>query len=317
MVAQAPFFVVGAGRSGTTLLRLILAGHSRLHIPPETWFLRPLVRDFPLTGALTQLQLERAIETMVQHERWPDMDLPADELRRQVATLMQPTLVDLIDIVYRHLMTASGKVRLGDKTPHYFTIVPELLTLYPDAKFIYLVRDGRDVAISWIDAGWQRYYDPGFEWPSAIAAMRRDRVTYPGHVLEVRYEDLIRQPAQIARTICTFLGEAFEQGMLDWQDRTTLVAPRDQHLHGRLQDALSDDAIATWRRRLSVIECFAVEACLYRELTLGNYVLRFAARGWHPLFRLTAMLLRASSPLLTRGIPFMQKRRMLPRRVYL
>ena len=40
MVAQAPFFVVGAGRSGTTLLRLILAGHSRLHIPPETWFLR-------------------------------------------------------------------------------------------------------------------------------------------------------------------------------------------------------------------------------------------------------------------------------------
>ena len=166
---QAPFFVIGAGRSGTTLLRLILAGHSRLHIPPETWFLRPLVQDFPLTGCLTQAQFERAIETMVGHERWPDMNLAEDELRRQAAALAQPTLVDLIDLVYRHLLDASGKQRLGDKTPHYFGIVPELATLYPGAKFIHLVRDGRDVAISWIDAGWQRYYEPGFEWPAAMA----------------------------------------------------------------------------------------------------------------------------------------------------
>ena len=178
MVAQAPFFIVGAGRSGTTLLRLILAGHSRLHIPPETWFLRPLVQDFPLTGALTQPQVERAIETMVQDERWPDMEMAADELRRQAATLTQPTLVDLIDLVYRHLLHASGKQRLGDKTPHYFAIVPELATLYPEAKFIHLVRDGRDVAISWIDAGWQRYYEPGFEWPAAVAALDRDRAAY-------------------------------------------------------------------------------------------------------------------------------------------
>jgi hypothetical protein len=317
MAAQAPFFVVGAGRSGTTLLRLVLAGHSRLHIPPETWFLRPLVRDLPLTGALTQPQLERAIETMVKHDRWPDMDLPADELRRQVATFPQPALADLIDVVYRHLLAASGKQRLGDKTPHYFAIVPELLTLYPDAKFIYLVRDGHDVAISWIDAGWQRYYDPGFEWPAAIAAMRRDRADYPSHVLEVRYEDLIRRPAETAAAICVFLDETYEHAMLDWQDRTALVATRDQHLHGRLQDPLSDDAIATWRRRLSAIECFAVEACLYRELTQGNYDLRFGARGWHPLFRLTAGLLRVLSPLLIRGIPYLQRRRMLPGKVYL
>lgn len=317
MDAQAPFFVVGAGRSGTTLLRLILAGHSRLHIPPETWFLRPLVRDFPLTGALTQPQLQRAVETMVQHERWPDLDLPADELRSQVAALTRSTLVDLIDIVYRHLLAANGKQRLGDKTPNYFAIVPELLTLYPDAKFIYLVRDGHDVAMSWIDAGWQRYYDSGFEWPAAMAAMRRDRATCPSHVLEVRYESLVRHPAETARTICSFLGEAYECGMLDWQDRTALVAPRDRHLHGRLREPLSNDAIATWRRRLSVIECFAVEACLYRELTQGSYDLRFAARGWRPLFRLTAGLLRVFSPLLRHGIPYLQKRKMIPAKVYL
>jgi hypothetical protein len=314
---EAPFFVVGAGRSGTTLLRLILAGHSRLHIPPETWFLRPLVRDFPLTGALTQPQFERAIQTMVRHERWPDLDLPEDDLRRQAAALAQPTLVGLIDLVYRHLLHASGKQRVGDKTPHYFAIVPELATLYSGAKFIHLVRDGRDVAISWIDAGWERYYEPGFEWPAAMAHMRRARAAYPGRVLEVRYEDLVRQPAEVARSICTFLGEAFEQGMLDWQDRTGLVASRDRHLHARLQQPLSDDAVAVWRHRLSAIECFAIEACLHRELALRGYELRFSARGWRPLFRLTAGVLRALAPLLRRGIPYLQKRGMLPRSVYL
>ena len=113
MADQAPFFVVGAGRSGTTLLRLILAGHSRLHIPPETWFLRSLVRDFPLTGALTQPQFERAIATMVQHERWPDMGLPEDALRRQAAELVKPALVDLIDLVYRHLLQCEWQAAPG------------------------------------------------------------------------------------------------------------------------------------------------------------------------------------------------------------
>jgi hypothetical protein len=210
---------------------------------------------------LTQAQVERAIETMARHERWPDMDLAADVLRRQAAALSQPTLVDLIDLVYRHLLGASGKQRLGDKTPHYFAIAPELATLYPDAKFIHLVRDGRDVAISWIDAGWQRYYEPGFEWPMAIAALDRDRTAYPDRVLEVRYEDLVHRPDEVARRICVFLGETFEQSMLDWQDRTELVASRDRHLHARLQQPLSDDAIAVWRHRLSGVECFAVESC--------------------------------------------------------
>src|ERR1700733_3449644 len=266
MLAQAPFFVVGAGRSGTTLLRLILAGHSRLHIPPETWFLRPLVQHFPLTGALTQPQLERAIETMVRHERWPDMGLAASDLRRRAAALLQPGLVDVIDVVYRHLLDSSGKLRLGDKTPHYFAIVPELAALYPEAKFVYLVRDGRDVAISWIDAGWERYYEAGFEWPAAMAHLQRDCVAYAGRVLAVHYEDLVRQPAEIARRICTFLGESYEPAMLDWQDRTDLVASRDRHLHARLEQPLSENAIGVWRHRLSALECFAMEACLHQEL---------------------------------------------------
>jgi len=317
MAGQAPFFIVGAGRSGTTLLRLILTGHSRLHIPPETWFLRDLVREFPLTGALAQPRVERAVEIMVRHERWPDLGLDADAVRARTAALPASAgLRDAIELVSRLLLQQSGKARLGDKTPHYFEIVPELATLFPDAAFIYLVRDGHDVAISWIDAGWQRYYQPGFEWPRAMACLRRDRLAYPNRVLDVRYENLLRHPEQTVRRICDFLEEQYEPAMLAWQARLDQVAARDRHLHAGLSKPLTDDAVAAWRRRLSAGECFAMEACLHRELTAGAYPLLFKARIWTPLFAITASALRLLAPILRRAFPYLQKRGMLPQAVY-
>ena len=71
MPSDAPFFIVGSSRSGTTLLRLILCGHSRLHIPPETWFIADLVDRFPLHDPLLPAQVREATDIMVGHYRWP------------------------------------------------------------------------------------------------------------------------------------------------------------------------------------------------------------------------------------------------------
>src|SRR5665213_3140314 len=122
MVDNTPFFIIGSGRSGTTLLRLILAGHSRLHIPPETWFIRALVEELPLQDALTSAQVDRAVDIMTQDYRWPDMEIATEDLRRWAAGLPSPRLVDIIDLVYRRHLEIAGKHRSGDKTPMYFQI---------------------------------------------------------------------------------------------------------------------------------------------------------------------------------------------------
>ena len=171
MPDNTPFFVIGAGRSGTTLLRLILAGHSRLHIPPETRFVRPLVRELPLSGELTPAQIERAVTIMTEDYRWLDMEIAADDLRHWALSLPKPELVDIIDLVYRQLLARADKPRFGDKTPIYFEIVPQLAALYPVRSSIHLIRDGRDVAISRIDLDWDRYYERNTfsgrsRWPS-------------------------------------------------------------------------------------------------------------------------------------------------------
>lgn len=316
---NTPFFIIGSGRSGTTLLRLILSGHSRLHIPPETWFILTLVRELPLTAELTPAQVDRAVEIITQDYRWPDMEITAEDLHRWAVALRRPKLVDVINLVYDWHRARSGKPRFGDKTPTYFEIVPELSALYPDAKFIHLVRDGRDVAISWIDLDYDRYYQCSkFEW--ALVMKARPKILngpFARQMLEVKYEDLVADLEKTMREICTFLDEEFEPAMLHWQSRIGLVPQRERHIHGRLSQPVSRDAIGIWRKRLTAAECFAMESCLHEDLCRLGYPLRFSGTGWRPLLNATGWMLRTTGPLLRRLIPYLQRRGLLPKRMYI
>jgi hypothetical protein len=318
MIDNTPFFIIGSGRSGTTLLRLILAGHSRLHIPPETWFVMYLVEELPLTDILSPAQVERAIAIMVEDYRWPDMNIASGDLCRWVAALKEPRLVDIINLVYQQHLEWSGKSRFGDKTPIYFKIVAELATMYPGAKFIHLIRDGRDVAISWIDLNYDRYYQESFEWTMAMNS--REKFIHGPHsrqILEVRYEDLITDVEKTVRQICSFLGEAFEPDMLKWAQLRDLVPERERHIHGKLGKPLSSHAIAVWQRKLSTLECFAMESCMWVDLQRLGYKLRFSGIAWRPLLCITGYLLRSVGPLLRRGIPYLQRRNLLRRKIYI
>jgi hypothetical protein len=319
MPDNTPFFVIGAGRSGTTLLRLILAGHSRLHIPPETSYVIPLVRELPLTGALTQAQLDRAVMIMTEDYRWPDMEISAEELHHEAASLPDPSLVDIINIVYHRHLAHANKERFGDKTPGYIEIVPQLAALYPGAKFIHLIRDGRDVAISCIDLDWERYYDRArFEWTLAMAKRHEYlRSSYAQQILDVRYEDLVTDVEGTVRRICDFLGEAFEPTMLDWHDLISLVPARERHIHGKLSQPPSRDAISVWQRKLTALECFAMEACMYRDLEQLDYRLRFRSIAWRPLLSTVGWSLVTMAPLLRLGIPYLRRRNLFPKRMYI
>jgi hypothetical protein len=319
MPDNTPFFIIGAGRSGTTLLRLILAGHSRLDIPPETWFIQSLVRELPLTGELTPGQVDRAVTIMTDHYRWPDMEIAVDDLRRWVMDLPGPRLVDIINLVFCRHLASTGKSRFGDKTPVYIEIVPQLATLYPGAKFIHVIRDGRDVAISRIDVDWERYYERDrFAWTLAMAKHWECMASpYAGQMLEVRYEDLVSNPEGTVRQVCAFLDEEFEPAMLDWRALIELVPVRERQVHPKLGQQMSSDDIAVWRRRLSALECFAIEACLYQDLERLGYRLRFHGAMWRPLLSATGSLLGTLAPVLRRGVPYLQRRNLLPKHIYI
>ena len=321
MADDTPFFIVGSGRSGTTLLRLILAGHSRMHIPPETWFIADLVRELPLTGPLTPAETGRAIEIMTRHRRWPDMGIAAADLKAWVTALDAPKLADIINLVYHCELEIHGKPRFGDKTPAYIHIIPELSAIYPGAKFIHLIRDGRDVAISYFKVDGPRYYEQDFIWARAMHRWHHYRGSpYAAQILEVRYEDLVTDLEHTVTKICAFLGEDFEPQMLDWQPLVGKLIPERERTggwHTTLNQPLLGDAVGVWRRELSGLECFAMESCLHDDLRRLGYPLRFAGVGWRPLLSVSSWILFAAAPLLKRGIPYLQRRNFLPETIYI
>jgi Sulfotransferase family len=319
--STAPFFIVGSGRSGTTLLRLIIAGHSRIDIPPETWFLLPLVRELPLGAVLSADERARAIAIITGHYRWPDLGVPTERFRAEALALAEPHLVDVVALVYRHHLATAGKSRSGDKTPPYIQILPELALLYPEAKFIHLVRDGRDVALSFFELGFEtgyRCYDRNFEWKRALRLRDSYRRTpLEARILDVKYEDLVTDPEPVTKAICRFLGERFEPQMLDYASRVDQVPERERAIHPKLSRPLSAGALGRWRSMLSAGECFVMEACLHALLRRWDYPLRFAGPFWRPVLIVSGWLLTGIGPVLSRSIPYLRRRGYLSDKLYL
>ncbi|MDQ2803724.1 MAG: sulfotransferase [Pseudomonadota bacterium] len=301
------------------MLRLILSSHSKIEIPPETWFLIPLVEQLPLLSPLSREQQRQAVSIITGHYRWPDMGIDAASLGGWVDSLHQPGLADIMALMYRFHAQNSGKQRIGDKTPPYIRIVPELAVLYPGAKFIHLVRDGRDVAMSYLDAKFSGApYEPSFEWTTAVRLGRQYMQTeLADRIMRVKYEDLVRSLEPTVRQVCRFLSEEFEPQMLNWQRSIPGRIPeRERLIHTSLTQPVSKSAVSVWRSRLSLAELFVLEACIQEELQANDYPPYFSGRRWRPLVFAGRKVLPTLGPLLRRGVQALRHRGLLSRQVY-
>jgi hypothetical protein len=215
-----PIFVIGAARSGTTLLRIMLSSHSALYIPPESDFIPRLFlgREHP---AMRRARAERNIRIVLENRRF---------FREWTAEPLDPTtfvdqLPDLMPATFLHSLfgqyaTQHGARRWGDKSPIYTNYVPMLARLFPDAQFVHLIRDGRDAAMSALAAYRDRFYvDIYFaarSWRARVDAARRAGAALgPSRYLELRYEALTTEPELVLRTLCEFLDEPFEPAMCE------------------------------------------------------------------------------------------------------
>jgi hypothetical protein len=315
----APFFIVGSGRSGSTLLRMMLCSHSRLSIPPETWYLVRLVRRFSFDRVLDAAELESAVGMITQEYRWPDQKLDTREFRRRVSQLSAPTLRDVVEVVYRWHAEAEGKARWGDKTPIYVEIVPELARLFPGSRFIHLVRDGRDVAKSHQAAGWAGpwLHDNTREWTNALDYYRRwARSELRERILQVRYEALVLDTEAVLREVCSFIGERFEPQMLSWERQVDEQVPeRERRIHTKLKRRIGADGVSRWKREMSPRELFVAEAFMGRQLTYAGYERGYPSPFWAPAFAATRLYCVAVLPAVAvqkRAVGFL-RRRLTPR----
>lgn len=268
-------FVVGATRSGTTLLRLMLDAHPELATPSETHFIPELVQAREKHGASP----ERMLEMLTSHRRWGDFHMDPEELAARWARLDPLTGPGAVRAFYRLYGEKLGKPdRWGDKTPGYVKHMREIQSYLPEARFIHLIRDGRDVALSVLRQPWgpQTIEAAAEKWRSRVLR-GRSQAPYLGFYMEVKFEDLVLHTERELRRICEFVELGFDPGMLGYHERAeerlkekARALPR---AHGEAQSAEkrlashaktfeppNPDLIGTWKHRMSPEDREAFEA---------------------------------------------------------
>lgn len=255
-----PVIVLGVRRSGTTLLRVMLDRNPAVAIPDESYFVPQLARRHRGTvdpdAFLDDL---RRIPTLVEWELSPD----------HVAPLLTAgmTTGEAVAAVFEAYAAERGKPRWGDKTPLYMQHLPLLERLFPTARFVHLVRDGRDAALSFLSVpggimteGWGHPRDAaGFaaQWATEVRdAQALGRRVGPDRYLELRYEALVAAPPGSLRDVCRFADLPYDDAMLGYVGETE--AARKEH-----QQRLNEPprvGVRDWRTEMGATERTAFEA---------------------------------------------------------
>jgi hypothetical protein len=235
-----PFvFLVGCQRSGTTLLKRIVDSHPQIAVSAET---RWIPDYFETRTGLTPngLVTPELIPRLFENSRFYKFHIGPEELEELVGSGEPVSYATLVSTIFDAYGEEQGKALVGDKTPRYVRKMHTLHTLWPRAKFVHLIRDGRDVGLSLIN--WKRkaakmakHFLTWAEDPVTTSArfwewhVRLGRETGvelgPELYHEVRYEALVTRPEEECAKLCAFLGVPFEPGMLRFHEGQTRADP--------------------------------------------------------------------------------------------
>ena len=277
---NSPFFIIGSGRSGNTLLRAVLCNHSKISIPPESYVLPNMVRKFKSYNYLPWKELIKIIigelESHNQFYTW-EIDISPVYQRLLKIDNKDRTLQTIVNEIYTYYSEEKfpGFEIWGDKTPLNTLNLGWINKLYPNAKYIHIIRDGRDVVSSYLKMG---RYDTVEEacqrWNNSINLAKKfgsnkgERQYY-----EIRYENFVTNPKDEINKVCNFLNIEYEKGMTDHRNSIDVLGDvKKLKHHNNLKRPINDDSIEKWKKNLNKKEKCLTNKYLEENLQkLGYY----------------------------------------------
>lgn len=281
-----PFlFVVGCQRSGTTLLQHVLDSHPDTAIMQEAgWFGTWYEMGIGMTPQ--HCVIADFIPILLRTCKNIDLGVSSRELLETIASGGPYHYRDFVSTIFDRFGAARGKLLAGSKNPDYLRHLPTLHHLWPDAKFIHIIRDGRDVCLCAADRwknkpGFQgfpfflyespdRIFDDWEEDPVTTSALwwewtvglgrRFGRLLGSKMYYEMRYEDLVTRPREECIALCAFLGLAFDEAMLRHEENfKPRRAPGGKILHARVGLPITS-GLRNWRTEMTAAELGRFEA---------------------------------------------------------
>jgi hypothetical protein len=272
-------------RSGTTLLGNIVDRHPEISIFVESFFIPRYyyaqVAFWPLSREANRARLARAIANE------PRSVVNAVEVDEQaVARGAEPRVASVLDQVMRRWAADRGAPRWGDKSPGYLTKFPVLQRMFPDARFVHIYRDGRDVLLSVRSLVKWRGWDTNAariarDWERTLRTARRWGERHPDRYMEVQYERLIGDPGPVVREVAEFAGLDFDPAMLEAtgaSDLNPALATWE-----RVNAEINPDNFAKWKKKLpaedvATFEYLAGERLRELGYTISDHAIDAAGR---------------------------------------
>ena len=198
----------------------MLDAHPDLAIPPETGFLVPCAQQ----ASEGTVRREDFFQTVTGYPPeapgWDDFQIPAESFLARLNTIEPFTVADGIRAFYELYAARFGKSRWGDKTPLYCMHTQSIEAVLPEAHFVHIIRDGRDVALS-LRPMW---FSPGRDietlaayWRQAVTTGRQQGARCR-HYMEVRYDRLVESSREALAEVCEFLDLEFDDRMLRYYE---------------------------------------------------------------------------------------------------
>jgi sulfotransferase family protein len=246
------------------MLRLIL-DRSEVAVPPESMFLLDVDPSQPAEDVLRAAWNHPRVQLWGLSGKPPAMPAGLSGMDAFRFAVSAPF------VAYAE---REGKRRWGDKTPAYIGHVDRLTAIWPDARFVVLVRDGRDVALSVMNVpfGPNNAWAAARSWATAIRRGRDAARRFRGRVLEIRYEDLVSKPAATVGAVCDFLGLGYSDEMLaiEQTDRSKVVADQSAWFTN-VWSGITTAAVDKWRTELTPRQIEAFETVAGDELRALGY----------------------------------------------
>lgn len=279
---REPVFILGASRSGTTMLRLMLNAHPNIAVPGEqSYFLSlPVPAETWEAPDLSPDEYDQFVTDYLQRK---STTLPGVDVGSVRASILQsPHPRDLrmpYEITLYAWARSQGATRWGEKTPTNFFYVDVIDDMFPSARYIHLVRDPRAVVHSMnrflrcgsdtvINAtNWCEYIERG--------ANLLERTVPEDRRLTLHYEEVTAAPGKAAQQLCTFLEEPFSPEMLNFHETAEeYIHPASKFLGGdkTLTSPVSDrDSQPKWVRGMSNDQIAVVESTCKKEMDRFGY----------------------------------------------
>ncbi|MEO0516606.1 MAG: sulfotransferase [Cyanobacteria bacterium P01_A01_bin.116] len=301
-------FVVSSGRSGTTLLRGILNATEQIYIPHESDFLARAYPFYQDKKELDEADYPRILNLFAIASQKNGWGMSKDYLFEYFKEKSPRTFSEVNNTIYTAYIQSEGLGDLswGIKHPVLIASIDKIFNVFPEAKIVHIVRDGRDVCLSYkkVHERSPEKFGPNGTLTTAlywVDGLRRVKENKNSQLYELRYEDILDNPKEELRNLCDFLGLEFTEDMYEdyyksSKNKDLLLSHHKEGIHSKIKEGIDAQNQKKFLTQMPVASRFLFELLALPYLKKYDYFIEFPFLG-NPILEIVRIPFYASARL--------------------